>query len=319
MNNATKLGAYILGLAAVFGGAVGVGNIAGPAGAETDSGGKAAHAGHGRAGEAAPAAETIPGGLQISQDGYTLSPQTTSVAPDRKVDFRFSVTGPDGAPVTRFVPQHGKKVHFILARRDLSGFQHLHPVEIGKGVWSVSLTLPEAGAYRAFVDVKPEGVAEGLTLGADLTAPGDYTPDPLPPPEPVARVDGGYEVRLAGALRPGETSKLTLTVSKDGRPVTDLQPYLEAYGHLVALRSGDLAYLHVHPDGEPGDGKTEPGPGVTFYAEVPSSGTYRLFLDFQHGNTVRTAEFTAVAGPTGAAPAPAPSTKAEDDHATHAH
>jgi hypothetical protein len=62
----------------------------------------------------------------------------------------------------------------------------------------------------------------------------------------------------------------------------------------VALRGGDLAYLHVHPDGEPGDGKTASGPAVTFYAEVPSAGTYRLFLDFKHGDTVRTAEFTVV-------------------------
>jgi hypothetical protein len=88
--------------------------------------------------------------------------------------------------------------------------------------------------------------------------------------------------------------------------VTDLQPYLGAYGHLVALRDGDLAYLHVHPDGAPGDGRTAAGPQVTFYAEVPSSGSYRLYLDFQHAGTVRTAEFTAVAGTPAATPTPAP-------------
>ena len=80
---------------------------------------------------------------------------------------------------------------------------------------------------------------------------------------------------------------------RDGRPVTDLQPYLEAYGHLVALRDGDLAYLHVHPLGSPGDGTTAPGPAITFAAAVPSEGAYRLFLDFRHGDEVRTAEFTA--------------------------
>ena len=46
--------------------------------------------------------------------------------------------------------------------------------------------------------------------------------------------------------------------------MTDLQPYLGAYGHLVALRDGDLAYLHVHP-GEHGDGRARVG----FDAEVP--------------------------------------------------
>jgi hypothetical protein len=88
---------------------------------------------------------------------------------------------------------------------------------------------------------------------------------------------------------------VTLRVSRDGKAVTDLQPYLGAYGHLVALRDGDLAYLHVHPDGEPGDGRTAAGPDVTFYAEVPSGGAYRLYLDFQHAGKVHTAEFTAVA------------------------
>ena len=87
-----------------------------------------------------------------------------------------------------------------------------------------------------------------------------------------------------------------LSVDRGGEPVSDLQPYLAAYGHLVALRDGDLAYLHVHPAGEPGDGMTAPGPGITFYATAPSAGDYRLYLDFQHGDVVRTAEFTVRAG-----------------------
>lgn len=342
MNTATKLGAYALGLAVVFGGAVGVGNAAGPVGPASGSDGHG-HSGASAPG-AAPGAETggdtgtpVPGGLQVAQDGYTLSPRTTTVEPGERTDFRFTVNGPDGRPVTRYTPLHGKKLHLIIARRDLSGFQHLHPTEVGGGVWSAPVTLPSAGTYRFFTDVRPAGVDEQLTLGTDVSAPGDYRPEPLPAPERVAKVDG-YEVRLAGDLVPGRSSKLTLSVSKDGEPVTDLQPYLEAYGHLVALRDRDLAYLHVHPDGEPGDGRTRPGPDVTFYAEVPSSGAYRLYLDFQHEGKVRTAEFTAVAGargaqgsPGGSAPAPpeapeapeAPSQKPDEPsgggHGGHAH
>jgi hypothetical protein len=304
MKTMTKVGAYALGLAAVFAGAAGVGNLVGPvdATAKASAGGHgemAAHGapssmGHAGSGQGGTGSE-VPGGLQISQDGYTLVPRTTTVTPGHRTDFRFAVTGPDGRPVTRYTALHGKKLHFIVARRDLTGFQHLHPVEAGGGVWSVPLTLPAAGTYRVFTDIRPVGAPRQLTLGMDLTAPGDYRPTTPPQPERTAHVDG-YTVRLAGDLAPGRTSKLTLSVSKAGRPVTDLQPYLQAYGHLVALRAGDLAYLHVHPDGEPGDGTTRPGPDITFYAEVPSSGTYRLYLDFQHQGTVRTAAFTMVAG-----------------------
>ncbi|GLZ07260.1 hypothetical protein Acsp03_47260 [Actinomadura sp. NBRC 104412] len=311
MNVATKLGAYALGLAAVFGGALGVGALTGPVGADSGTSQTTGHVegGHGGGGSSHGGGNTptpLPGGLQVSQDGYTLNPRTTTIPAGRRTDFRFTVTGPDGKPVTRYTPLHGKRLHLIIARRDLSGFQHLHPTEAGGGVWTIPLTLPDPGAYRFFTDVRPEGAPKQLTLGTDITAPGDYEPTPLPSPAQVAEVDG-YEVRLDGALVPGRSSRITLTVSKDGRPVTDLEPYLEAYGHLVALRDRDLAYLHVHPDGEPGDGRTRPGPSITFYAEVPSTGTYRLYLDFQHKGKVRTAEFTATAGAGQAVPP-------QDDH-----
>ena len=129
-----------------------------------------------------------------------------------------------------------------------------------------------------------------LTLGSDLSVPGRTDVARLDETKRTANVDG-YTVELTGDLVAGEHSMLKLRVTHDGRPVTDLQPYLGAYGHLVALRGGDLAYLHVHPDGEPGDGKTESGPEVEFGAEVPSDGTYHLYLDFKHDGIVRTAQF----------------------------
>ncbi|MFD0665829.1 hypothetical protein [Thermocatellispora tengchongensis] len=235
-----------------------------------------------------------PGGLQVSQGGYTLVPETTTLTPGEKSEFRFRVLGPGGAPVTAYQVEHEKKMHFIVVSRDLGEFRHLHPEMTSGGVWSVDLTLPGPGAYRAFADFAPEG-GEAMTLGVDLQAPGDYRPAELPGEERTSTVDG-YEVTLDGELLPGKSSGVQLTVTKDGEPVDDLEPYLGAYGHLVALRAGDLAYLHVHPDGVPKDGRTLPGPGITFYAEVPSAGDYRLFLDFKHGGKVHTAEFTVRAG-----------------------
>ncbi|MFD1539296.1 hypothetical protein [Nonomuraea guangzhouensis] len=306
MNAAAKLGTYVLGLAVIFGGALGVGSAVGevaPAPAEESH--SSAHSTE----TAAVAPEDTPGGLQMSENGYTLTPLTATIKPGEPTDFQFKVTGPGGGPVTDYQTKHDKKLHFIVVSRDLTSFQHVHPAEAGGGVWTIKLTLPEPGAYRAFADFAPTG-AEGLTLGTDVLVAGDYAPKALPPVSRTATVDG-YTVTLDGDLTPGRASKLTLKVSKDGKPVTDLQPYLGAYGHLVALRAGDLAYLHVHPDGAPGDGKTAAGPEITFYAEVPSGGAYRLFLDFQHEGTVRTADFTAKAAPAPAGtPAPAPATTA---------
>jgi hypothetical protein len=184
--------------------------------------------------------------------------------------------------------EHEKELHLIAVRRDFSGFQHVHPEMAPDGTWSTDLDL-DPGQWRVFADFKPTD-GDALTLGNDLAVRGTYRPTPASTDTRTSQVDD-YRVELEGDLRAGAEAELTLEVSRDGRPVTDLQPYLGAYGHLVALRGGDLAYLHVHPDGTPGDGETEPGPEVVFFTEVPSPGRYHLYLDFKHEGVVRTAAF----------------------------
>jgi hypothetical protein len=285
MNTAGKLSAYGVALALIAAGGWAVGSAVGPL--NTTQAAPSAE-GHGDT-HSGTVAETPdgPAGLASSRGGYTLSPTSTTVTAGTPTTFSFRITDHDGHAVTSFDVEHEKRMHLIVVRRDTAGFQHIHPTMDTDGTWSVPLTLAAAGSYRAFADFTPHG-GEGTTLGVDLASPGDFQPRDYQP-STVASVDG-YQVTLHGHLVAGRTSKVTLTVTKDGRPVTDLQPYLGAYGHLVALRTGDLAYLHVHPDGEPG--KTPAGPDVTFFAEVPTAGVYRLFLDFRHGDKVRTAEFT---------------------------
>jgi hypothetical protein len=301
MRTALKIGGYTLGLVAVFAAAAGIGSVvttdaSDAATAPSASGDHSDDHSAMETGSPAGGLPSLPGGLMVSQDGYTLALTERSVTAGADVPLRFRILGPDGSPVTGYETEHDKDLHLIVVRRDLARFQHVHPVLDATGTWSVPVDLSAAGDYRVFADFTPAGHTGGLTLGADLAVPGSYEPTSLPSPAGTAQLADGYQVALAGDLVPGQASELTLTVSKDGVPVTDLQPYLAAYGHLVALRAGDLAYLHVHPAGEPGDGVTPAGPGITFFATAPSAGDYRLFLDFRHAGVVRTAEFTVSAG-----------------------
>jgi hypothetical protein len=294
MNTAAKLATFGLGLAVVFGAAVGIGAATGPVGptaeTTTDSHGMAAEE-HG----SAPASEVPPAtGLLISQDGYSLDVAEEAAPAGPATPVAFRIVGPDGHPVTAYDESHDQDLHLIAVRRDLSGFQHVHPTLGADGVWTTPLALTP-GTWRLFADFVPSADGTNRTLGADLAVGGLYAPAPLPAESRTVEVDG-YTVTLDGDLVPGEETELRLSVARDGRSVTDLQPYLAAYGHLVALRDGDLAYLHVHPAGEPGDGRTQPGPDITFFTTAPSAGTYRLFLDFKHGDVVRTAAFTVSAG-----------------------
>ncbi|WP_031483936.1 hypothetical protein [Streptomyces bicolor] len=296
MHAGLRITAFAAALAATFGTAYGVGKgvdpvAEGPAPARHESHSEASPAPQGGGGQ-----ETTPGGLQISEGGYTLDLKTPSVTAGKRSDLNFVIRDSAGRAVTAFRREHEKELHLIVASRDLVTYRHLHPTRAADGTWSIPVELPRAGGYRVFADFTPaKKGAENLVLGADLAASGPYQPQRLPAPNTTAKIHG-YEVRLDGALSPGKESELKLKVSRDGRPVTNLQPYLGAYGHLVALRSGDLAYLHVHPGGEPGDGRTKPGPEISFHATAPSGGAYRLFLDFKHEGEVHTAAFTVRAG-----------------------
>ena len=291
MTGPLRVVGFLVVLAAVFAAALGVGYAVGPVSTSTSEPMDAHDAGHQASTTSATETE-LPGGLMVSQDGYTLRLRQTTVEPGRDVPVSFMIEGPDGRAVTAYDVEHGKRLHLIAVRRDFSGFQHVHPELGNDGTWSTDLDLTPGG-WRLFTDFNPTG-GVGLTLGGDLSVPGSYRPERSVGQMRTARVDG-YTVSLAGDLTPGADSELTLSVARDGRPVTDLQPYLGSYGHLVALRDGDLAYLHVHPEGAPGDGSTRPGPEIVFAAAVPSSGDYRLFLDFRHEGVVRTAEFALTA------------------------
>ena len=274
-----KLAGFILGLAVVFVAALGLGAAVGPNSSErvavhSQPSGTAAH---------------LPAGLSSTEDGYTLRLAQTRLDAGTQVPLRFQITDAAGTPVARYVDNHEKQLHLIVVRRDMTGFQHVHPTIDAGGTWSVPVNL-SPGDHRVFADFIPEG-GKNLTLGADVHVAGRYDPQPLPAPATTATVDG-FTVKLSGSPTASEPSMLTFSVTRNGKPVTDLQPYLGAYGHLVAVRASDLAYLHVHPMGEPGDGVTPAGPEVGFHTTFPSDGDYRLFLDFKHDNVVRTAEFT---------------------------
>ncbi|MFE7564205.1 hypothetical protein [Kitasatospora sp. NPDC057500] len=337
MNTALKIAAFATGVTAVFGAAYGAGHLTGD-GAPAPRPASAAHAGHttaatvgtdsaavaaGAGAGAGAGAEQLPGGLQVSERGYTLGLENPFVTAGAPAELRFRILGADGSPVTGYRPAHEKELHLIVAPRDLATFQHLHPVRAADGTWSAPLALPAAGEYRVFADFTPADAAEGLTLGADLHAAGELRPAPLPRTGRSVTVDG-YTVTLDGELTPGRAGQLTLTVARDGRPVTDLQPYLGAAGHLVALRAGDLAYLHVHPDGHLPEGAAAAGgPAITFTTTAPSGGEYRLFLDFRHQGAVHTAAFTlpvggtAAAAPGAEAQAPTAAPAAPAGHAGH--
>jgi hypothetical protein len=254
------------------------------------------------AGDATPGTE----GLLATAAGYTFVAETTQLDGLPGTPFRFRITDPAGAVVHGYAVTHERELHLVIVSRDLAVYHHLHPTLEADGTWTVALPALTPGAYRAFADFT---VTDGpaLTLGLDLLVPGGALYSPLPPPTGLVEVHG-YDVSLTGAPALADASsdsgsdggidsdggEVALTVSSGGAPVTDLEPYLGAPGHLVVIRSSDLAFVHAHPiEGESAaDGSSAAGPTVRFHVVVGAPGDYRLFFEFAHAGVVHAAPFT---------------------------
>ncbi len=239
-----------------------------------------AHSGH----DASPASL----GLGVAQDGYQLTSVTAPTTVGDRGELSLVVTDPSGKPVTDFESEDEKELNLIAVRADGRYFRHIHPARTDDGTWSIPWEWEAAGAYRVLADFVPTETGSGLTLSTSVQVAGDYTPEPAIGPATESRVNG-YTISVTGDLVAGETSKLTMIISRDGKPVTQLQPYLGALGHLVVLRDGDLAYLHVHPHSDALRADETSGPQMVFETTVPTPGRYLLYLDFQVDGQVHTA------------------------------
>jgi hypothetical protein len=292
-STSSRLAAFAAGLAVLGAAAAGVGAATHPRPPFQDClKAAAAEAGFGKdAMGGASMVEAIPGadGLRSQLAGVALRPLPRPFAAGTAATWRFRLTGCDGEALRGFEPENGKLLHLIVVRKDLTAYQHLHPRLDPDGTWSVELRTPRAGDYRAIADFVIDG--RKYVVGTTLHVPGAADDSPLPAPALHARTDG-YDVELQrpARLEAGEEDQLTFRITRDGRPVRDLQPYLGAYGHLVALHAPELAYSHVHPDGE-----DRAQGAITFATELHERGAYRLFMQFRADGRVHTAAFTQTA------------------------
>lgn len=299
MNAVGRLSVYGGGLAVVFAAGFAVAGAVVPDRAAEQWAQSATARGHVEPADVvAPGKEQQVNGLSLEQPGFTLGPVHVPGRTGVAGELSFQILDAQAGPWTAFETAHERKLHLMVVRTDGAGFRHVHPeLDAATGTWSLPWQWDAAGTYRVFADFVPAAGAHAstVTLSRTVDVAGLFTPEVTG----VSASDsvGGFDLTATGDLVAGAGSDLTVTVSRDGQPVTNLEPYLGAFGHLVALRAGDLAYLHVHADGDvPTAGGTS-GPTIRFMTHAPTPGLYLLYLDFQVGGQVHTARFVLEAAP----------------------
>ncbi|MEU3648807.1 hypothetical protein AB0E59_35920 [Lentzea sp. NPDC034063] len=235
-------------------------------------------------------------GLSEVEGDYRIERVVMPAERGDSVAVAFRILGKDGKPVTRFMDNQTKQMHFFVVRDDMHVFRHVHPVLEGD-TWHTAVNLPDGGAYRMFSEFIPLDTKDPLhpvVLGVPFSLAGDTDLVPVPAPDASTVTTSGYTV-----TRVDEPAVLPLMAERrirlairtpDGKPVEKLEPHLGSNGHMTGFHTMLLSATHLHPV-EPAGAPLIDGE-LTFRSVFAERGEYRLFLEFSHGGALHTAALT---------------------------
>ena len=229
--------------------------------------------------------------------------------------WRFDIRHPGtGEQVRSLERVHERPYHLFVISQDMEHFQHIHPEQRPDTTWAIDVTLPKPGYYTVLSDFLPSGGASQLISRPLVTTgyTGDLAGDSahlVPDTNPV-KIAGDITARVSfdpPAFVAGLYGHLIfhLTDTATGRPITDLQTYLGAFGHTLIMSEDMLDYVHSHSldiiAADDDDGVPQfiippgadlealrGGPDVTFDGLMPKPGRYRAWTQFRRNNIVHT-------------------------------
>jgi len=236
--------------------------------------------------------------------------------PEQPTTFSYHVIDAEsGQTITDLPLDHERPMHLILISGDLVQFQHIHPEQAADGSYIVETKLPTAGTYLLYNEFVHDGQTvldqRELVVGEPSSADAALTPEKAP------KTVNGMTVSLSApeTIQAGETAHFTFEVTRDGAPVTDLEPYLGAAAHVAVVTGDGSGFAHTHGEAAPsststteddghaddgaegeahGAGHAVPtafGPQVAVEHTFAEPGLYKLWAQFSHDGQVITVPF----------------------------
>lgn len=215
--------------------------------------------------------------LEVSQSPDLLRPNSP-------IALTFHIVDPrTGTLVKHFAIVHEKLMHLFLVSENLEFFAHVHPVPQADGSFQLTVSLPLPGMYRMLADYYPSESVPQLSVDTLFVSGHAETP------------------RLSADVAPCKSANLTASLQTDPpeliaglqsrllftlEPYEGLEPYLGAWGHMLAASEDLVDLIHLHPFLVQGSS------GIQFNAIFPRPGLYRIWTQFQRKGVVNTVVFT---------------------------
>lgn len=241
---------------------------------------------------------TKPGEPSVRLTATTSAP----IEAGKKVEVRVRMEKADKSPVLHkdLLLTHTAYIHLLIEEPGLGDYHLEHPVATDTlGEYVFSFTPKKSAPYRIWADIVPAATGTQELPFVDLPSNGQA--------EPVAETEdqfhssaGGYQFDLflaGGNQRPvkaGQARSITVTVTAaDGKPVTTLEPVMNAFAHLVGFYGDFQTVVHIHPTG--GDilnSDLRGGPSLGFLLFPPKAGLLRMYCQVMIEGRMLFAPFT---------------------------
>ncbi len=231
-------------------------------------------------------------------------------------------------PMNSLLEDHGHLMHLYAVRwPEMDAVFHLHPAPAGEDQLEMTLPAMPAGEYTLFADiVHANGFPETLTaklmvpVGMAANALGAEDASASPPALWQGMLGTSYRLPDGFIMVWDKPSQIDAhaaylfrfrLLGPDGKPATDMQPYLGMAGHAAFVKEDGTVFAHTHPDGSAAmpammlangghemadmagmEMPSEPiAPVVEFPYGFPLAGRYRVFVQMKHGGVVETGVF----------------------------
>jgi len=174
---------------------------------------------------------------------------------------------------------HEKYMHLIVVSSDLQEYHHVHPVQVGEGIYQQKIDLTN-NSYKVIVDINPKGLHYSVKPIALLVGETqhEHADHRLVVDTDFTKTINGHTVELTTQSFEANKEVMLNFEVKDVQP----DPYLGALGHVVVLDEDGENYIHVHPVA---DDKT------VFQAHFDKPGIYKLWAEFKFGEQVNAYPF----------------------------